>query len=144
MGDHNHALELGSTPQYDWLAVVSEHQILGTNTAVNVGIGVPTTGTEWLGVAATLAGPQPAVAASNSPQPYQIFFGDGSNRFSVVDNGPTTGSSSPGGESEQSGAIAQGTNVFANGPVPDCVNTAQEFVTTSLDSNLTIKWKNPA
>jgi hypothetical protein len=96
-------------------------------------------------------------------QPLQVFNVNGAAlidigqqwTFSVIDNGQAGNidrfgqqiAGSGGYDKISFGATAQGTNKFANGTIPDCVNTAPTTIQAASVSgsiNTTIKFKNPA
>lgn len=94
-------------------------------------------------------------------QPAQQFtLGDPSNGYIVIDNGASPVTITANGSPQTSnnwapanqpnldaiavGAVAQGTNKFANGTIPDCVNRASSFTTKTAGVFNTVKYLNPA
>ncbi len=80
-------------------------------------------------------------------QPVQIFDGTPEGSYSVIDNGPAGNGGVPGGigYDTTTGAIAQGSNTFTNGTIPDAANNPKFTVTAQVGvNNSTVKWKNPA
>lgn len=81
---------------------------------------------------------QPAQEIANLPQ----------NEYSVVDNSAAGNGGVAGGigyDTTAPGAIAQGTNAFGNGTIPDGINAGTKTITVLAGTNNTvIKFKNPA
>lgn len=82
--------------------------------------------------------------------PMQVFSGDGSNNFTVIDNHYVSETSeNPGdvvgapGYDDKLGAVAQGENVYATGNIPDAVETAA-IIIQDEDKGIFIRFKNPA
>lgn len=70
-------------------------------------------------------------------QPAKEKYGTPGNEYCVVDNGPAGAGTPPLYYEAASGAIAQGSNNFGNGTIPD-------FVNTQTVSNDTLKGAAPA
>lgn len=83
-------------------------------------------------------------------QPAQMLSGLPSGEYSVIDNSAAGNGGVSGGigyDTTAPGAIAQGTNAFQNGTIPDAVNSAPSSKTVTVlvgVNNSTIKFHNPA
>ena len=93
-------------------------------------------------------GSVPAPEVSGASQPAQLFAsGDPNGRFCVIDNGFPGNGGVDGGAGYDTclnGAIAQGENVYPNGNIPDYMATAETITTSALETNISLRYKNPA